>query len=100
MFPCHEYAELAVETITGPVCSQSYGAPLNYLCWLVGSQVYNRYSIKNKENSGVLNKVRMTALHCTSLYFKINILNIYMVYIYSYFNKACNYRKNKLLFFT
>ena len=57
MVPCHEYAELAVEAIIGPVCSQSNGSPLNYLCWLVGTQVYNRYAIKMKEKSGVLDKV-------------------------------------------
>ena len=62
MVPCCEYAALAVEAITGPVCSQSRGTPLNYLCWLVGTQVYNRYAIKNKEKSGVLNKV------CTLVY--------------------------------
>ncbi|XP_028407601.1 DNA-directed RNA polymerase, mitochondrial-like [Dendronephthya gigantea] len=59
MVPCEEYAALAVETITGPVCSQSYGAPLNYLCWLVGTQVYNRHAVKHKEKSGVVDKIRV-----------------------------------------
>ncbi|CAB3979043.1 DNA-directed RNA polymerase, mitochondrial [Paramuricea clavata] len=58
LVPCHEYADLAVEAITGPVCSQSYGAPLNHLCWLVGTQVYNRYAVKHKEKSGVVDKIR------------------------------------------
>jgi hypothetical protein len=58
MVPCNEYADLAMEAITAPVCSQTYGAPLNYLCWLVGTQVYNRYAVKYKEKSGVVEKVR------------------------------------------
>ena len=75
MVPCDEYADLAVETITGPVCSQSYGSPLNYLCWLVGTQVYNRYAVQRKEKSGVVDKVCKLLL----MYYGSRELHIRMV---------------------